>query len=48
MGLYTTAVFCAVLAVCLLHMGALLSFTLAIAAAGLVQAGSLVFVRRGA
>jgi hypothetical protein len=48
MGLYTTAVFCAIVAVCLLHMGALPSFTLALSAAGLVQAGSLVFVRRGA
>ncbi len=48
MGLYTTAVFCTILAVCLLHMGALPSFALALSAAGLVQAGSLVFVRRGA
>lgn len=46
MGLYTTAVFCATLAVCLMHMKALPSFALALGAAGLVQAGSLVFVRR--
>lgn len=48
MGLYTAMVFCAILATCLLHMGALASFTLALSAAGLVQAGSLVFVRRNA
>jgi hypothetical protein len=48
MGLYTATVFCAILAICLLHMGALASFTLALGAAGLVQTVSLVFVRRNA
>ncbi len=48
LGLYTTAVFCVVLSTCLMRTGALLSFSLAFTAAGLVQAGSLVFVRRGA
>jgi hypothetical protein len=48
MGLFTTAAFCTVLSACLTRTGALLSFTLAFTAAGIVQAGSLVFVRRGA
>jgi len=48
MGLYTTTVFCTILAICLLHMKAFPSFALALGSAGLVQAGSLVFVRRGA
>ena len=48
MGLFTTATFCVVLSACLMQTGAVLSFLLALTAAGLVQAGSLVFVRRGA
>ncbi len=48
MGLFTTATFCVVLSACLMQSGAVLSFLLALTAAGLVQAGSLVFVRRGA
>lgn len=47
MGLYTAATFFLVLSTALVRTGAVLSFTLAIVAAGAVQAGSLVFVRRG-
>jgi hypothetical protein len=46
MGLYTAAVFFLVLSPCLLHMGAVLAFSLALAAALLVQGVSLVFVRK--
>jgi len=48
MGLFTTAVFCLTLSICLAHFNALLAFTLALAAAGVMQAVSLVFVRRSA
>lgn len=47
MGLYTAATFFLVLSTALLRTSAVLSFTLAIVAAGAVQTGSLVFVRRG-
>src|ERR1051325_8032649 len=47
-GLYTIAVFFLVLSICLVRMGAVPAFSLALAAAGLVQAVSLVFVRKNA
>jgi len=47
MGLYTAATFFLVLSTALMRTNAVLSFTLAIVAAGAVQTGSLVFVRRG-
>jgi hypothetical protein len=47
MGLYTAATFFLVLATCLLRMRAVFAFALALAAAAVVQAVSLVFVRRG-
>jgi uncharacterized membrane protein len=48
MGLFTTAVFCLTLSIGLAHLSALLSFSLALGAAGVMQAGSLIFVRRSA
>ena len=48
MGLYTAAVFFLVLSPCLVRMGAVLAFSLALAAALLVQGVSLVFVRKNA
>jgi len=48
MGLYTAAAFFLVLGLSLSRTGAVLSFCLASVAAGIVQAGSLVFVRKGA
>ncbi|HKD83047.1 MAG TPA: hypothetical protein VKH81_25385 [Candidatus Angelobacter sp.] len=48
MGLYTAATFFLVLSTSLVRTGAVLSFTLALAAAALVQLGSFMFVRRGA
>jgi hypothetical protein len=47
-GLYTIAVFFLVISICLVHMGAVPAFSLALAAAGAVQGISLVFVRRSA
>lgn len=46
MGLFTAATFFLVLSTSLVRTGAVFSFSLALAAAGLVQAGSLTFVRR--
>jgi hypothetical protein len=48
LGLYTTSVFCVTLSVFLVRFNPLLAFTLALAAAGVVQGISLVFMRRGA
>jgi hypothetical protein len=48
MGLFTAATFFLVLSIFLARTGAILSFSVALAAAGLVQAGSLVLVRRHA
>jgi hypothetical protein len=48
MGLFTTAVFCLVLSVGLVRFSALPAFALALGAAGAMQAGSLVLVRRSA
>lgn len=45
-GLYTIAMFFLVLSTCLVRMGAVLAFSLALAAAVLVQGVSLVFVRK--
>jgi hypothetical protein len=46
MGLFTAATFFLVLSTSLVRTGSIVSFSLALAAAGVVQAGSLVLVRR--